>query len=80
MDRIETRDVRAKTDRAVARDRLQQRHDDLLHWLQVSAPECFSDQNHLDENSEARAYWHYGYYMALKDVLAMIGTASTPRH
>jgi len=27
------------------------------------------EQKHLDNNTEARAYWHYGYAIALNDVL-----------
>jgi hypothetical protein len=30
------------------------------------------DQHHLDEGSNERTYWHYGYASALKDVLAIL--------
>jgi hypothetical protein len=37
-------------------------------WLRENSPYCFHDQKHLDEGSPERAYWHYGYLVALKDV------------
>jgi hypothetical protein len=40
-------------------------------WLREKHPEVFSEQKHLDEGSEQRAYWHYGYMVALRDVLRM---------
>lgn len=39
-------------------------------WLEDNASHVFADQKHLDADSEARAYWHYGYLAALRDVLA----------
>jgi hypothetical protein len=33
------------------------------------------DQRHLQDGSEQRAYWHYGYASALKDVLAILDDA-----
>jgi hypothetical protein len=51
------------------REKLTQRRDGHKEWLQDNAPFCFVDQKHLDENTPARAYWHYGYMVALTDVL-----------
>ncbi len=48
----------------------------LKEWLLDNAPYCTSDQNHLDENSVERAYWHFGYLMALKDVRRLISESS----
>jgi hypothetical protein len=41
----------------------------LEHWLEEHAPKVHEEQAHLDEGSDARAYWNYGYLMALRDVL-----------
>ena len=51
---------------------LEQRVAELQKWLQESAPECFSDQTQLDEGTPERSYWHYGYLVALRDVLALL--------
>ncbi|GBE42478.1 hypothetical protein BMS3Bbin10_00539 [bacterium BMS3Bbin10] len=59
---------------------IERRHDELADWLQRRAAHSIKDQNHLDEGSIAQTYWHYGYLMATKDVLALLGNASTPRH
>lgn len=38
-------------------------------WLADNAPYLMADQKHLDDGSPERAYWHYGYAVALRDVL-----------
>tara|TARA_Y100000310_G_scaffold315863_1_gene366940 strand:- start:274 stop:492 length:219 start_codon:yes stop_codon:yes gene_type:complete len=43
--------------------------EDIEAWLNENAPEVFDDQRHLDEGSEARKYWHYGRFIALRDVM-----------
>ena len=58
---------------------LEVRRDNLAEWLK-SHPECEVDQRHLDAGTDERAYWHFGYLMAIRDVLALLGSASTPRH
>lgn len=59
---------------------IEQRRDDLMDWLQRDAAHHVKDQSHLDEGSVEQAYWHYGYLVAMKDVLALLGNTSTPRH
>jgi hypothetical protein len=49
--------------------------DELTRWLADNAPHCSSEQKHLDEDTVERAYWHYGYICALKDVLALADRA-----
>jgi hypothetical protein len=39
----------------------------LAEWLQKNAPEI-NQQRHLDDGSRERAYWHYGYLVALRDL------------
>lgn len=38
-------------------------------WLQKNHPEVFEEQKHLEAGSVEKAYWHYGYLVALKDVM-----------
>lgn len=63
-----------------AAELLERRRGDLAEWIRENCPGCFDDQYHLDAGTEARAYWHYGYFSAVKDVLALIGSASTSKH
>jgi len=51
------------------RDKAEQRLKDTQTWISENAPYIATDEKHLDENTEARAYWHYGYAIALKDLL-----------
>lgn len=41
-------------------------------WLEEHAPLCAVEQAHLDEGSRERAYWHYGYVVALTDIRAVL--------
>lgn len=59
---------------------LETRRSKLAEWLENHAPECKTEQKHLDAGTEERTYWHFGYLVAIRDVLALIGNASTPRH
>lgn len=51
---------------------IAQRIDGLTEWLAENAPYGAGDQKHLDEHSVERAYWHYGYLMALKDMKRLL--------
>ena len=51
---------------------IYQRMDGMLQWLRENHPEVFDDQKHLDEGSAERAYWHYGYAVALRDAFAKL--------
>ena len=48
------------------------RAEGIKTWLAERAPECFDQQLHLDEDSQERVYWHYGYQAALSDALSFI--------
>ena len=62
-------------------ERLQERRDDLKEWLAEHAPDCDHAQTHLDAGTPERVYWHYGYAVALRDVLALLTrSASTLKH
>jgi len=47
---------------------LEKRIKRLSTWLDRNAAYCTQEQAHLDEGSRERAYWHYGYVVALADV------------
>ena len=36
-----------------------------------------AEQSHLNEGSREGLYWHYGYMMALKDMLRVLGDGET---
>ena len=44
---------------------------DLTEWLRENAPYIVDAQKHLDEGTTERAYWHYGYLSALRDLQAL---------
>ena len=50
-------------------EKFQARADGLADWIRDNAPYIAADQKHLDENTPERAYWHYGYMVALRDVI-----------
>jgi hypothetical protein len=53
-------------------DAIQKRHDDMQEWLNENHRAVFNDQKHLDEGTPERAYWHYGYMVALRDILKLM--------
>ena len=48
--------------------------------LKLEHPECLDEQKHFDEGTAERAYWHYGYMAALKDMLKMLGATHEDPH
>jgi hypothetical protein len=54
-----------------AEEKLKTRADGLQDWLNQECPECFSDQKHLHQGTTERAYWHYGYLCAVRDILRL---------
>lgn len=60
-----------------ALDALRERADRLESWLRENAPEVAREQGHLDAGSAARAYWSYGYLVALRDVLNAMDRGSS---
>jgi hypothetical protein len=51
---------------------LSNRRENTLEWLKENHPNIFDEQKHLDKNSIEQLYWHYGYYIALKDILSKV--------
>lgn len=56
------------------RSRMQSIHE----WMAAEAPYVAADQRHLDLHMPERAYWHYGYKAALKDVLDLVEGRTIP--
>lgn len=46
-------------------------------WINENAPYISHDQKHLDADTVERAYWHYGYSVALRDVIVQIKSTLT---
>ena len=59
-------------------EQIQQRIDGQRKWLLETAPECVTEQKHLNEGSQERVYWHYGYQVALADVLKLLQSPTGP--
>jgi hypothetical protein len=53
-------------------DRLEKRAGDLTEWLDSEAPYVEADQRHLNDETIERAYWHYGYLIAVNDILRLL--------
>ena len=56
---------------------IRQKIERASKWLESTAPLCATEQKHLEEGSQERAYWHLGYLAALRDVLRFLTTRST---
>jgi hypothetical protein len=56
---------------------LSNRAEILAAWLRENAPNCADEQAHLDEGSDARVYWTYGYLVALHDALEILASRRT---
>jgi len=48
------------------------RHETYRRWLQEHHPEVFTEQRHTVYGTPERAYWHHGYMMAIRDLLAWV--------
>lgn len=59
---------------------IKNRITDIQNWLIANDPLCFDQQKHCIEGTTERIYWHYGYFVALKDVINLInGTKNLPQ-
>ena len=52
--------------------KLNRRAKGTARWLKENAPNCVREQKHLQEGTAERAYWHYGYLVAIQDVLNLL--------
>ena len=69
----------AKIDPEVATT-IRARMEGIREWMADEAPYISADQRHLDANTPERAYWHYGYQTALRDVLALVERSTEDHH
>ena len=67
MNDLETQAVPEQ--RADILAKVKEREAGMLDWLKLNAPYVFGEQKHLDEKTPERAYWHYGYMVACRDIL-----------
>ena len=51
--------------------KIREKMDAIRKQLEEDSPECFVEQAHTDGHGIAKTYWHYGYLIALKDVLQL---------
>jgi hypothetical protein len=51
---------------------LQKRVDAIDSWLSEIGSSCKVEQRHCEEGTVERAYWHYGYMVALRDALDLL--------
>lgn len=51
---------------------VERRMTELKDWLRQEGEAAVREQRHLDSGAPERLYWHYGYYMALRDILGLL--------
>ncbi|MGA9364526.1 MAG: hypothetical protein WBW16_09185 [Bacteroidota bacterium] len=56
----------------VARWKIAKRIRGIESWLKKNGRRCQEQQLHLEKNTTERIYWHYGYMVALMDILRLI--------
>jgi hypothetical protein len=56
--------------------KIENRCREVREWIYHKAPQCLTEQRHLEESSQERAYWAHGYLMALLDVLGLFSRST----
>jgi hypothetical protein len=56
--------------------KIESRCSELREWIQHKAPQCLTDQKHLEEGSQERGYWAHGYLSALQDIVRLFSQES----
>jgi len=51
--------------------KIEHRCSELREWILSRAPQCVTDQKHLQEGTDERGYWAHGYLTALLDVMQL---------
>jgi len=59
-------------------DSLRKRAEGIDAWLGKIGSSCKVEQRHCEEGTAERVYWHYGYAVAVKDVLDLLLSRSQP--
>jgi hypothetical protein len=58
--------------KSIYKQKIEKRATDLQKWLDENGKNCTNDQAHTLPNTTEKIYWHYGYMIALKDMLKLI--------
>jgi len=53
---------------------------ELGEWLAAQGFDLRGEHVHADEGSRDRLYWHYGYFIGLKQALAMLSSRGATVH
>ena len=56
--------------------KIENRCRELKDLIRQTAPNCLTEQKHLEEGSEERGYWAHGYLCALQDVVLLFSRES----
>lgn len=59
---------------------IENRIEKLEDWIKEDGKGCKKEQAHLIKGSKERIYWHFGYLIALKDVLKLLLKGSFKPH
>jgi len=59
-------------EKEVMRERIKRRAEAIKLWLEENGIRALQEQRHLNSNTQERVYWHFGYMVALRDVLDLI--------
>ena len=51
--------------------KIEGRCKELREWITHKAPQCLTEQKHLEEGTDERGYWAHGYLTALTDVVRL---------
>ena len=56
---------------------LEKRAKGIQRWLDENGRGCQEEQLHIRAGTNEKIYWHYGYMVALMDVLRYLGREAT---
>jgi len=56
---------------------LESRARGIQDWLDKNGRGCQEEQKHIRADTTEKIYWHYGYMVALMDVLRVLGREIT---
>lgn len=66
-----------KNDTIVDLESLETRARGIQEWLDKNGRGCQEEQQHIRAETTEKIYWHYGYMVALMDVLRFLGREIT---
>ena len=64
------------SDECIEFRKIENRCRELSEWISHRAPQCLTEQKHLQEGSQERGYWAHGYLSALRDVVTLFSRES----